>query len=195
MNQLLQYRLLCVGACLVPVAGAAFSRFLPIGRGPSTAAASTQMELPASFRVPAIDGATQPTAATQAIEALRSSPYGKTPVWVPVQADPSQTDLPINSVPEPTQPDAKRKSAVADLKTVEVTSILTGRQPLAVIAGKPRKVGDEIPGGWRITGIDPSTGTVDVQHGEVGSERLHLKKKTIEDSAAGSSGVRSNPSR
>lgn len=64
-----------------------------------------------------------------------------------------------------------------------------------MIAGKPRKVGDEIPGGWKITAIDPSTGIIDVQHAEVGAERLHLKKKSIEDSAAGSSGVRPNPSR
>lgn len=195
MKQIWQYRLLCIGACLVPVVGAALSRFLPIGRGPSTAAASARIEVTPSFHMPLIHGENRPTTATQAIEALRSKPFGKTPVWVPTHVDPTQSDQPVNSQPEPSQLDAKRKNALADLKTVEVTSILTGRQPLAVIAGKPRKVGDEIRGGWKIVGIDPSTGTVDVQHVEFGFERLNLKKKSLEDSAAGANGVRPNPAR
>lgn len=195
MNQIWQYRLLCVGAILIPLAGAAISRYLPIGRGPASAAASIEIELLKPFRMPDIDAATPPTAAAQAIEALRSKPFGKTPVWVPVQVDPTHTEHAATKEPENAPPDAKRKNALADLKNVEVTSILTGRQPLAVIAGKPRKVGDEIRGGWKITAIDPATGIIDVQHPEVGAERLHLKKKQIEDSAAGSSGVRPNPSR
>jgi hypothetical protein len=195
VNQNWQYRLLCLGACLIPLAGAALSRYLPIGHGPATANASTEIELPVPFSMPLIDGSLPPTATDQAIGNLRSKPFGKTPVWVPVQVDTTPVAQDVAKEAETTQPDAKRKNALADLKAVEVTSIITGRQPLAVIAGKPRKVGDEIRGGWKITAIDPATGIIDVQHGEVGFERLHLKKKSLEDSAAGSNGVRPNPAR
>ncbi len=194
MNSMWRYRLLCMSACVIPVAGAMLSRYLPIGRGPASAAAATPVDIPAPFHMPSLDGAGSISTAAQAIESLRSKPFGKTPVWLPMQLDPVVSQQHVSSEPDSSQSDARRKNALAELKTFEVSSILTGRQPLAVMAGKPRKVGDEVRG-WKITAIDPAAGVVDVRHDEFGTERLHLKKKVLEESAAGSNGVRQTPSR
>jgi hypothetical protein len=196
VNKLWKFRLMCLAACLVPVAGAALSRYLPIGRGPATARAATNStELPVAFYMPSLESTVATTSTSAAVEALRTKPFARTPVWAPLRTDPNDATVTAQTHVDSVPLDAKRKAALADLKSVDVSSILTGRQPLAVIAGKSRKVGDEIRGGWKITSIDPATGIVDVQHPDGGAAQIHLRKKTIEDSAAGSSGVRPNPAR
>lgn len=195
MNQLWKFRLLCLTAGLVPCAGLVVSRYLPIGHGPSPAQASTvAAQLPAAFKMPELGKSAAQSSTTLAIEALRTKPFARSPVWAPVAAELHPVTAGTRTS-DAVPADSKRKAALDELKAIEVTSILTGRQPLAVIAGKARKVGDEIRGGWKITSIDPATGVVGLEHADYGHEQLQLRRKTIEDSTAGSNGVRPNPAR
>lgn len=44
------------------------------------------------------------------------------------------------------------------------TIVTSGRTPMAVIDGKPRKIGDEIRGGWTLLHIDGTARTVTIAH-------------------------------
>lgn len=196
MKQLLKIRTLYAMAFMLPFAGIGISRLLPIGKGVATAEAAiaSAEDEQITFRMPTIATNTIKTTADAAVEAVRTRPFSRSPVRAPVQvaAQPTDAVAPVASTPSG---ESKQKAALAELKAIEVSSILTGRQPLAVIGGKPRKVGDDIRSGWRIISIDPASGIIGVEHPDAGVEQLHLRKKSLEDSTAGSSGVRSSPHR
>lgn len=68
-----------------------------------------------------------------------------------------------------------RGAQVAKRPEFSITSIVTGTQPMAVINGKARRVGDDMGDGWSLIDIDPTRRQVTVQHLEHGVLVLHIK--------------------
>lgn len=62
------------------------------------------------------------------------------------------------------------------LPAVNVSSILPSpRNPLAVIDGRPRRVGDILPSGWKVLSINGEDNTVTLQHSTGAKIRTGLK--------------------
>ncbi len=85
----------------------------------------------------------------------------------------------VETFEEPFQPLVNpRKQIQESLPGFSVTTILPNpKNPLAIINSKPRRVGDEIQGGWKLMGIDGKNLTVTLVHKSGKSMTLSLAKE------------------
>ncbi len=86
---------------------------------------------------------------------------------IPIQSPFYLEAIPASSEPRDVrvQGDTQRPSIPDALPTVRVTSILpSSRNPLAIIDGKPRRVGDTLKSGWTVVSINGDDFTVTLRH-------------------------------
>ncbi len=66
--------------------------------------------------------------------------------------------------PEPTSPQPEQGPEIRE--TIRLTAVMpSARNPLAVINGRPRRIGDEVVPGWTLVAIDGRERTVTVESG------------------------------
>lgn len=83
---------------------------------------------------------------------------------------------PAESIVKPADPIANRPKGVEKLPPVRVSSILpNGKTPLAVIDGKPRRVGDTLESGWTVLSINGDDFTVTLVHSSGQKTRVGIK--------------------
>lgn len=168
-----QDQLFFVLGVLGPGSAVLLARFL--GSGPSEAAAAVTNDhlvaLPdAEGTHPAPTG--DLAVAWSATQDRRSRPFIDSPLA-------SATRIQTDADPRPggTRP---RNNARTNELHASLTSIaLVSGGPLAVIDGRPRRVGDEIQDGWRIEEIDPRLRVVAVRHDR--GERVVLTLRNAND--------------
>jgi hypothetical protein len=141
---------LYIGAFIAPTIGVFAGGFL--GQGARTVSAAEEpfqvvsIE-PMSFRLDRLE------------EPLSSNDFIPSPFYFESQL------APIDPVVEPTPRATQRPTGPAELPPVRVTSILpNGKTPLAIIDGKPRRVGDTLESGWKVLSINGDDFTVTLVH-------------------------------
>lgn len=83
---------------------------------------------------------------------------------------------PIESIVKPADPIVSRPKGVEKLPPVRVSSILpNGKTPLAIIDGKPRRVGDTLESGWTVLSINGDDFTVTLVHSSGQRARVGIK--------------------
>jgi len=162
----LAQRLVLAAAALAPTAAVLLVRAVAPHAGPASASArpgAPDRVEPVHPLTPAPLTGKQPALAA----AIRSrTPEFRSPFVVPMSEADREGLLqnPKGKAPPPKAPE------------FAVTSIISGAQTFAVINGKPRRVGDELDGGWVLAEIDSAGRRATVEHPEQG--RLVLKIKT-----------------
>lgn len=95
------------------------------------------------------------------------------PFWVePITAGPvaNQSQQPTDPTPDNPAP------MVRAADSFRVTSVMpSARNPLAVIDGRPRRVGDVLDGGWKIEAINAQDHSVSLVHPSGNRARIGLK--------------------
>ena len=86
--------------------------------------------------------------------------------------------LPQDPVVETMTPDQHIVDALKLVKSLEFTSILSGREVLAVISGRPRHIGDTVKKGWALISIDTIANSVVLHHELAGDHTLQLKQRS-----------------
>ena len=110
----------------------------------------------------------------KAIDAECSQPFGPSPIG---------SRAPVVFVvpqPAPTKPEPVETPSLpgpqVKAPTLTLTSIMTGKdQPVAIINGKVRKVGDSVGNGFSVTAIDGTAGRVDISNADGIAITLLLK--------------------
>lgn len=149
-------------AILAPVGFVFGSRF--IGTGPSSVMADSveRPQLPEALPVFSLP---EPAEIRDTSEPIQS-PFYIEPLAAP-GAIPAQK--PVQNRPSPS-------AAQQPLPKVSVTSILPNpRNPLAVIDGRPRRIGETLPSGWTVISINGEDNTVTLQHSTGAEIRAGLK--------------------
>jgi hypothetical protein len=81
---------------------------------------------------------------------------------------------PVDSSPQDPRPTQQVR---VELPEVHVTSILPNpKNPLAIIDGKPRRIGDTLDTGWKVISINASDFTVTLRHDSGKEIRARMKK-------------------
>ena len=144
-----QRKLLWVGAVLSPLIAVQVARLLgPSGAGPAAATAAH----PAAADVAgeqALASAPAPLTPAQQralafIQSLDEQPLGRSPMDGPEPEPVSEPSAPIDAPKPPSFPSELRVTAI----------IGDGGTAAAVIAGRLRRIGDEVAPGWRVETID-----------------------------------------
>jgi hypothetical protein len=176
-------QILMSAAIVLPLIGAAVGRYLPGARGPSTAVASIPImsrpdapeEEVASldFQIPgSLDQSKNPVAKMYRLAHLKQ--FERTPLE---KAPKFKVNSPVGQPSaKPATPNERFTDAMTAFKSFELTSILIGRETLAVIGGRPHKVGDSLKSGWKIIIIDSASSTVQLQHEVAGSQILKIRQ-------------------
>ena len=149
-------------AILAPAGFVFGSRY--IGQGPASAMASAidRPDLPSELPV------LKPVSAR---ESRDSNEPIQSPFYIETMAQVGTVPPPAKSQSRPTRP-----VQAQTLPTVSVTSILpNSRNPLAVIDGRPRRVGDTLPSGWTVISINGEDNTVTLKHSSGAEIRAGLK--------------------
>lgn len=162
MNTRSNSGVLTLCALIVP-AGFVFGTRL-IGSGPANAFAEKPVPAEAEFDFPEF----QPPVESRLPERIK-------PVQSPFYFE--SIEVISNPVPrvkgQSTQPEPDQSRG---LPPVSVTSILpSARNPLAIIDGKPRRVGDTLPSGWTVVSINGEDSTVSLIHTSGKRVRAGLK--------------------
>lgn len=128
--------------------------------GPATASASTPMIEP----VPSVTRIeSRPVTATQRAVSVRVAEIDLASAPDPfLRQSPNfsgMADLPADQSPEQAEPTAEPIPALV------VSAVVAGRQPIAVIEGQPRKVGDRLGGtGWKL--VEITTQGIVIEHAD-----------------------------
>lgn len=86
-------------------------------------------------------------------------PSGGPPFHYPARAATAQPERKIASAPLPQEPQVDPAPALS------LTMIMAGgREPIAMLNGKPQRVGEEIAPSWTLTAIDRTAGTATISH-------------------------------
>lgn len=182
MKAISTQQLLMIAAVAIPILGAGGARVLPFGKSPASAIAagssgeSVTEAADLAFEIPkAFDQETAQKSITQIYRASRQKQFARTPLLQPPKAQPVK--LPEVPVAEALTPDQHIVDALKLVKSLEFTSILSGREVLAVISGRPRHVGDVVKKGWTLVSIDPVANSVVLRHELAGDHTLLLKQR------------------
>jgi hypothetical protein len=107
------------------------------------------------------------------IAQLRQLPFGRNPLYYEPRPERAEVQ-PSKPIPPP----AAQPPLVHDRLEARVQAIMGTREqggtgsPMALIDGRPYRVGDLVPGGrWEITAIESGTRTVTFRHVGTGEER------------------------
>ncbi len=184
MKTISRHQLFMVAAVAIPIIGAGVARVLPFGKSPASAiaagpaggeavteAADLAFEIPKAF-----DQETAQKSVAQIYRASRQKQFARTPLSPPPKAQPVKT--PEVPIAETLTPDQHIVDALKLVKSLEFTSILSGREVLAVISGRPRHIGDTVKKGWTLVSIDPVANSVVLHHELAGDHTLLLKQRT-----------------
>lgn len=109
-----------------------------------------------------------------ALASLPDAQGARSPFYVP------RSDA---DTPEPDQSDAMKRPDPRE-KAPELTSIVTGRETLAVINGKPHRVGDRVADDRTLAEIDAPGGTVTLDSPTRGRLVLRLRRADPTDKAS-----------
>ena len=164
-NPIFQYKAALVACGLVLPSSAVFLSGL-LGAGVFELQASTvgtEVHLPS---VPDAD-------LTRVVEGWNINNQTRSPFWVEPRSDePNPTNISEQFSPDTIDPATKIISADRYM----VTSVMpNARTPLAVIDGRPRRLGDVLDGGWRIERINAVDHTVSLVHPSGARARIGLK--------------------
>jgi hypothetical protein len=144
-------RVLQLSMMVVPVLG--FAVGSQVGAGARRAAAAPQAEPPADvLPLPPERPRMDPVQTEAAVYArsLRETGGTTTPFYV-VASESAQAVL---------ESDRLEPEKVEPVPTFHLKSIMKGRDPVASINGRLRRVGDHVEGAWIVKEIDPQNGTV-----------------------------------
>ena len=163
MNDKRMKKMLIACAIITPTMAVFGSRL--IGSGVAMSFAELPDEQMDTFDFPQVDLSRPATLADGGAKA--ASPFWIEEVVVQ-RAEPGISPVPGKHDPRPVESDS--------LPEVRVTSVLPNpRNPLAVIDGKPRRVGETLPSGWTVLSIN-SDSTVSLVHRSGAKIRVGLKK-------------------
>jgi hypothetical protein len=156
-------RLTLAAALIFPALCVIGSQFVGVGASSANADERVEFELPSPT-----PGFTLSTGDPELITGIAiESPF----YFESIEPEQHPLDLVDNSTPEP------RPSVPQALPAVTVTSILPHpRNPLAIIDGKPRRVGDTLESGWTVLSISGSDFTVTLRHSSGREIRERMKK-------------------
>ncbi len=183
MTTISRHQLFMIAAVAIPLIGVAGGRVLPFGKTPASAiAAGTATNEPVTeaadlaFEIPkAFDQETAQKSIAQIYRASRQKQFSRTPLSPPPRALPLK--VPEVPIAETLTPDQHIVDALKLVKSLEFTSILSGREVLAVISGRPRHIGDTVKKGWTLISIDAVANSVVLHHELAGDHTLHLKQR------------------
>ncbi|MFG0245825.1 MAG: hypothetical protein ACF8MF_07245 [Phycisphaerales bacterium JB052] len=163
MNQSsIKYVLILCGV-IAPTAATISSRF--VGKGVSVSVAATPEMSEASFEFPNGD-------LDRAVVGWDGISQIPSPFWIDAQVEQSYEIG--NTLPRQERP---RETGPRELPPVNVSSILPNpKNPLAVIDGKPRRVGDKLDSGWTVMSINGNDFTVTLVHTSGAKIRAGMKK-------------------
>lgn len=154
--------MMTASALLAPALFVFGSRF--IGGGPASARADTSTQLDLQRELPNFEPAIAP--------APRDT---NRPVKFPFYIEP-YTDHVLLPNPNPLQNRPALPNQPKALPPVSITSILpSSKNPLAVIDGRPRRVGDTLESGWTVISINAEDNTISLQHSSGAKIRAGLK--------------------
>ncbi len=170
-----------VAALALPLLSVSAARILPFGKAPAiaaahqtgeavTEAADLAFEIPKSF-----DQEVAQKSISQVYRAARQKAFARTPLVAPPKPQPLL--LPQVPIETTLTPDQHIVDALKLVKSLEFTSILSGREVLAVISGRPRHIGDVVKSGWTLISIDSATNTVELHHQLAGKHTLQIKQR------------------
>ena len=192
MKKISKEQLLMTAAVAFPLIGAGAGRFLHFGSSPAQASASVNSLMAnthgsgndaaasLAFDIPKLPGSDRDSGA---IERIYRAAHQKAFDRVPLQLVPKRL-APIAQVPAPVlkqSPDERLVEAIASAKTLEFTSILSGREMLAVISGRPRRVGENVKKGWKLISINAASATVELKHDLAGKHTLQMRQHSPRD--------------
>lgn len=144
------YMLTACAAFVLPIAFAGGARF--VGAGPGTALATISEPPP---RLPELDP-------IQDRAQIDPATVARSPFW-----DKSSGGY----IPEPILPDPEPRTGQPETGQIRLTAVMpSARTPLAVINGRPRRIGDRIDSVWTLTAIDGDARTVTIRS-STGQER------------------------
>ena len=185
MNSMARDRILLIVALAAPFVGVQTLRFVPLGRGPSTANAAGAISIFGTrevndvnlyaFEIPRLET----NEANNPVAKLYHAAHQKSFERIPVASAPRArgTVAPVATETAPETPDEKLLEAQAAFKSFELTSILSGREPIAVIAGRPLRAGAMVKKGWKLIEIDLARSTATLEHPLAGKSTLSLKRR------------------
>lgn len=184
MKTISRQQLFLIAAVALPIIGAGGARVLPFGKSPASAIAAETAGGEAvteaadlAFEIPkAFDQETAQKSISQIYRTSRQKQFARTPLSAPPKTEP--LNLPQVPVAETLTPDQHIVDALKLVKALEFTSILSGREVLAVISGRPRHIGDTVKKGWTLTSIDPVANSVVLHHELAGDHTILLKQRT-----------------
>lgn len=134
---------------------------------PTGAAIATLTDVPPVQAAPPISAAQ--VAAHGYAAKVRPQPMSVSPFHHPVvdRPAPSSAKPAADTSPQPARPRAKTE--------FKLTAIVGGRQTIAVLNSKVRRVGDDAGQGWIVQSIDREAGVVTLRHAQDGTQQLSLK--------------------
>lgn len=152
--------------CVVtPVIVLAVIRSSVPGMGPLSARAATPAREPAPSTA-AADVSVAPDVLAE-LERLDRQPLGPSPFSAPGRV----------RVVEPSTPDAPAPRQTPKFEPVfQLTSVIGGQRPMAIIDGTVRRTGDDIGQGWSVQSIDATSKSVTLAGPNSGSMTLSLRQ-------------------
>lgn len=155
-------RLVAAGLAVIPMLMLLGVRTVGV-QSPQTASARSTKQKPADAPMVNVRRSISPEQAAVARFAAAQSADG--PLLSPFLFDDPDKPAPITQIvlpPVPSKPETPKPAADTPPAVVLTALMLGNREPLAVINGKPYRLGAEIAPGWTLTSIDRQAASVTV---------------------------------
>ena len=193
MNSVSRDRFLLIAALAAPFLGVQALRFIPMSSGPAPASAAGEISIFGtqeltdvnlySFEIPRLEASDLNNPVAKLYRAAHQKSFERVPIASTPRVKSNAPTVVAEKQPE--TPDEKLVEAQAILKSLELTSILSGREPIAVIAGRPLRAGAMVKKGWKLIEIDLARSTATVEHPLAGKATLALKRRAPKSEDSG----------